>query len=352
MYLPFTDIFDLFIRFLAVGQLSLLGCYVLSQVRTSRSILATGLTICLCAYLLLTAPISNQHYGLLRGFLLFFTEITPYILWLFAFSLLNDKFQPKSLPNWGKVIVVAALLWFLYFFAYLQGSGVFHQVNHVIALCLLVHVIFISIRDLADDLVNTRRNIRILLALFTCIYFSFVLILELGDASLRDSSTFSITNALLILVFTSIISWCIFNNKFKDETAIVTKPIDTIEQVIEPEIPLVFQSTYQRLGQLMKEGFYTETQLSINQLANKLKIPEHQLRVLINQHLGFRNFSEYLNSYRLPVACSQLEDVANLRKPILTIALALGYGSIATFNRAFKEKTGKTPKEYRNQFQK
>ena len=77
-----------------------------------------------------------------------------------------------------------------------------------------------------------------------------------------------------------------------------------------------------------------------------------QRRELINKHLGFRNFSGFLNSYRLPIACSQLEDLTNIRKPILTIALELGYGSIATFNRAFKAKTGKTPKEYRSQFQK
>jgi AraC-like DNA-binding protein len=41
-----------------------------------------------------------------------------------------------------------------------------------------------------------------------------------------------------------------------------------------------------------------------------------------------------------------------MRKPILTIAFDLGYGSVATFNRAFKAKMGKTPKEYRNQFRK
>lgn len=352
MFLSFTDIINLFIRFLAVGQLSLLSFYVLSQARTSRSILATSLSICLCAYLLLTAPIPNQHYGLFRGILLFFTEITPYILWLFAFSLLNDRFQSKSLPRWSKGIIISALLWFLYFFGYLQGKGTFHQINHAVELSLLIHVIFISIKGLADDLVNARRNVRILLVLYTCIYFSFVLMLELGDSSFRDSSVFSIINAFIILLSTSMIAWSIFNNKFKDETAKSTIKIDTKAQVTVPEIPRVFQNAYQSLCQLMADGFYKETQLSISQLASKLKIPEHQLRVLINQHLGFRNFSEYLNSYRLSAACSQLEDINNLRKPILTIALELGYGSIATFNRAFKEKTGKTPKEYRNQFQK
>jgi AraC-like DNA-binding protein len=115
---------------------------------------------------------------------------------------------------------------------------------------------------------------------------------------------------------------------------------------------LVFKNTNEKLGQLMLDGFYQETQLSIKQLANKLKTPEHQLRELINKHLGFRNFSDFLSSYRIPAACAQFEDIAHIRKPILTIALELGYGSIATFNRTFKAQKGMTPKEYRSKFQK
>ena len=33
--------------------------------------------------------------------------------------------------------------------------------------------------------------------------------------------------------------------------------------------------------------------------------------------------------------------------PILTIALECGYGSIGPFNRAFKQRLGMTPSEYR-----
>ena len=68
------------------------------------------------------------------------------------------------------------------------------------------------------------------------------------------------------------------------------------------------------------------------------------LRTLINQELGYRNFNDFLHHYRLQEASARLvgEDL-----PILTIALECGYGSIGPFNRAFKQRMGMTPSEYR-----
>lgn len=71
-----------------------------------------------------------------------------------------------------------------------------------------------------------------------------------------------------------------------------------------------------------------------------------QLRESINQHLGYRNFNDFLNHYRIDEAAQRL-----LRQdlPILSIALDAGYGSIGPFNRAFKQLKGFTPSEYRAQ---
>jgi len=352
MYLSFTDIFDLFLRFLAVGQLSLLCHYILSKNQNLSSALAVSVNICLCAYLLLTAPIPDHYYGILRGILLFFTEVAPYLLWLLVLLHFKDNFQPTKWSIWIKVSIGLMLLWFIYFFGYIKGSGSFHQVNHVIQLFFIIHIIYVAVQEFPDDLVQARRNARLVTIICTCIYLILILILELGNAAIRDSSIFSLVNAGLVLVSTSFFSWHYFNNRFTEKTK--TASIEEIkdDDNYPPSIPLVFKNFYQQLNQLMQDGFYTETQLSIKQLANKLKMPEHQLRELINKHLGFRNFSDFLSSYRIPAACVQFEDITFIRKPILTIALELGYGSIATFNRTFKAQKGMTPKEYRNKFQK
>jgi transcriptional regulator GlxA family with amidase domain len=104
---------------------------------------------------------------------------------------------------------------------------------------------------------------------------------------------------------------------------------------------------YQKLMALMEEGVWREEGLSVAALAARVGLPEHQLRALINGQLGHRNFSAFLNAWRLPAAKALLADPAEARKQILQIALDVGFGSIAPFNRAFKEATGKTPTEFR-----
>lgn len=78
-------------------------------------------------------------------------------------------------------------------------------------------------------------------------------------------------------------------------------------------------------------------------------MPEHQLRALINGELGHRNFSAFLNAYRLTEAKRLLADPEQARRQVLQIALDVGFGSIAPFNRAFKEATGRTPTEFRKE---
>ena len=101
----------------------------------------------------------------------------------------------------------------------------------------------------------------------------------------------------------------------------------------------------QRLRQAMSERrAYRREGLTVASLAADLGPGEAALRALINQQLGFRNFNDFLHHHRLQVAAARL-DVEDL--PILTIALASGCGSIGPFNRAFRQRFGMTPSEYR-----
>ncbi len=95
------------------------------------------------------------------------------------------------------------------------------------------------------------------------------------------------------------------------------------------------------------ERVYRQEGLSIGLLAVKLGMPEHRLRTLINRELGHRNFSVFLNGYRIDEAKAALEDPDQIDVPVLTIALDAGFRSITPFNRAFKAATGLTPTEFR-----
>jgi AraC-like DNA-binding protein len=92
------------------------------------------------------------------------------------------------------------------------------------------------------------------------------------------------------------------------------------------------------------EFAYRREGLTLAGLASSLDLGEAVLRRVINQELGYRNFNDFLHHYRLQEASERLarEDL-----PILSIALECGYGSIGPFNRAFRQRFGMTPTEYR-----
>jgi len=103
-----------------------------------------------------------------------------------------------------------------------------------------------------------------------------------------------------------------------------------------------------RIKALMEtERLYREPGLSLGQLADRAQLPEYRLRRLINEELGYRNFNAFLHDYRIKDACAQLADPEMRRIPILTIALSVGYQSVNTFNRGFREIMGTAPSSWR-----
>ena len=87
--------------------------------------------------------------------------------------------------------------------------------------------------------------------------------------------------------------------------------------------------------------------LTIRLLSEKMGVKEYRLRQAINQHLGYRNFNDYLNGYRIREACAVLSDPSKKELTVLEISYPLGYASLAPFNKAFKDTTGMTPTEWR-----
>lgn len=104
----------------------------------------------------------------------------------------------------------------------------------------------------------------------------------------------------------------------------------------------------QRLQQLMViDGLYRDADLSLGSLARRLGLPEYRLRELIHRQLGYRNFAAFVNEHRLHDVEQRLADPAWDRRPILTLALEAGFGSVGPFNRSFKARHGMTPSAYR-----
>jgi len=97
------------------------------------------------------------------------------------------------------------------------------------------------------------------------------------------------------------------------------------------------------LRKLLDEGVHREMRLNRAALAKKMGIGEHHLSRVINHHFKM-SFNELINGYRIEDAKRRLKEEA---VPVTTIAFAVGFNSIASFNRVFKEQVGMSPTEFR-----
>jgi AraC-like DNA-binding protein len=121
----------------------------------------------------------------------------------------------------------------------------------------------------------------------------------------------------------------------------VLKDSRPLAPVSPEETPLV-----EALNNTMnKDRAYTDHDLRIADLATRLKVPEYKLRRTINRNLGYQNFNQFVNRYRIEEAARRL--ITEPRTPVLTIALDVGFRSISSFNTAFRAQYKTTPTDYR-----
>ena len=117
---------------------------------------------------------------------------------------------------------------------------------------------------------------------------------------------------------------------------------------VTPALDRASKADLERLEGLMsRDEVWKEEGLTIASLALRANIPETQLRRLINDCLGYRNFPSYVNAHRIAAAKARLSDPGEARVSISTIAYDIGFASLGPFNRAFKEEAGVSPSEWR-----
>jgi len=97
--------------------------------------------------------------------------------------------------------------------------------------------------------------------------------------------------------------------------------------------------------------FYEDPELSLGSLAAQLDMNAHELSRIINAALK-KSFADFINEYRIRDVARKMQDPANDQYTLLGIAYDSGFNSKTNFNRAFKQLTGKSPNEYKNQLKK
>jgi AraC-like DNA-binding protein len=335
---------DVVVRLVACGaSLLLLVLLLTGDVRRGLKLPLAGLLIGSIGYLINSSSLIVNGTPA-RPWTDLASIFTPFFTWLFALRLFER--EPPQAVVWG-IAAVLGVTWLTAYFV-LPHNHVTFYVIHVIGLALVADLFRGATAGRADDLVEQRRTLRLWLPLLVAAQAGGILVFELvtGRGTGNHDPRIQLINALLILALT------LFAGKalLRTEPELLLRTEATPSP--EPEAPLLSPSEMvlrEKLDGAMAAGFYRTPGLTIAGLAEHLGTPEHRLRALINQRLGYRNFSAFLNRYRIDEAKAALADRARVDLPVLTIAMDLGYNSLPPFNRAFRTETGTTPSEFRRQ---
>lgn len=94
-----------------------------------------------------------------------------------------------------------------------------------------------------------------------------------------------------------------------------------------------------------EQQLYLDPTLNINQVAQQVKANSKAVSTIINQGFGV-NFNDWINGFRVEAVIQRCQQGDHHQFTLLSIALECGFNSKATFNRAFKKKTGQTPRHF------
>lgn len=361
--LPSISLLDMVIRLMVLGQLLLLVALLLREpVSVIRQLLlAAGISV--AGLIMLTAPIDDEHYGLLRNLLLILTDAFAFIFWLLIRYQFDDDFRPSQWPLPVKLMLSILAMVFVYALGVRAGVTPLHDLIHALGLMLVLHAGYVAARGFKDDLLDGRRRARIVVVLVISLYSTVLVIFEFADDRFRNAAVFGFINAVALLLACTVAIARLFRLHFDPVAGSIQPPVsslllqpDTITDTVPsnqniPTSSAVDARLSEALDAFIASRGYHQNALTITSLAQQLDCQEHRLRRLINQTRGYRNFNALLNDLRIADAMERLADPAFDDTPVLSIALGLGYDSIGPFNRAFKTKTAQTPGEFRRNVQ-
>jgi AraC-like DNA-binding protein len=302
----------------------------------------TGALFCLsaAAFALHSGGAETRALGPLRWIASLLSGAGTAYFWLFAVTLFGERhFAWSRLAPIALLTGVAAIGWSL---PRATANGVW-VVHNALEVALVAHVVAVIAGSWRGDLVESRRSLRgpflAAVALYAAVLSGFEIVEAIGTlpawAGIAQAAT---------LAAMSLGGACVFLGVRRN---LFEAPARAREREgIDPRDRVVL-ATLDRTMRI--EEIWRREGLTIGALAAAVGVPEHRLRRLVNDGLGHRNFSDFLNGHRIEAAKRELGDPRHAERSVSEIAFALGYASLGPFNRAFKEATGTTPSAWRAQ---
>ncbi len=344
-----TELIIAFFRFSAISIFMVLGAIFLRDFANRQvAWLGAWASFSGAAYLICTSPTLNAFFGAGMIFIEIFCHSGQIAIWLFSLSQFRDRL--KIWPTFALISIGFYLSGRVHFdLLHETGSGFELPAYAVYTLArfgLIAHMIYVAWEGRDDDLLEARRKFRLV----------YIVAVTLTTLVIASAETFVPQPALTgtpVLLLQSVGMWFLaatlawYGINLRSVAFVSGQSGPLKSQKPAPEDPNERHDLASVEQLIETDKLYLQSGLTIAGLAESAGLPEHRLRRLINRHLGYRNFADFLNHYRITAAQARLSAVSDRNIPVLTIAMELGYGSLGPFNRAFKERTGVTPTEYR-----
>ncbi|WP_346882704.1 AraC family transcriptional regulator [uncultured Algibacter sp.] len=233
-----------------------------------------------------------------------------------------------------------------------------HVFIHIQVVCYLVAVFIVLIRAKKIYLENYANSS---MAFYTWLFQLTIAISVLHVFAIfkniykfSDYETFYYwTRVALQLIELTIFCWYVLKalnapNLFKSVDSKLKLTSNLISENNTPitEAPKINDEVQALKNYMINEEPYLDSSLTIQGLANQMKLHTKDVSILINHTIG-KHFFDFINEYRIQKATQILEDSTQNQLTVLEILYHVGFNSKSSFNTAFKKYTGETPTAYR-----
>lgn len=238
-----------------------------------------------------------------------------------------------------------------------------YVIPQLIMMGFCFHAVYLAIQDIGNDLVESRRRVRVPFVIAMGLLVVAILIRGIIIAFEHYVDILGIHISPMhneLLFFYMFLITMVFNISCmrlqSDALQVIILPPERQPLHLKPvpnvsvkiDNPALVNRIYDVLKQ---EKLYTRTGLTIGDLAKRLSLQEYRLRRVINKQLGYRNFNQFMNELRIEEACRRLAEPSEQREQIAKIAYDVGYFALSSFNKAFKDIRNLTPTQYRDSIQ-
>ena len=338
---------DVIVR--VAGATLLLAATILLSGRDDRrnGLFFLPLSLCLCGFLAGNTPdaalrlsgLAGQTAYLLSGFGAVF-------LWWFCLSVFDRTFRPRGL------VLATGLAWVAIaaadrgLFGDALGDAGLSRLLIVLGLGMVAHLAWRLIRDRSGDLVNGRREARVLVVLLLGGQLLADLIIDVVMGFDWQPRAFSILQNTALLVFTG---W-LLHLRLRASASLPSAPIASGPAFPHP--PASASAEGERLKARLQalvdvDRVHLDPDLTFGRFVTLMGAPDRAVRRLINHELGYDHFRTFLNAHRMVEARRRLADPAHRHDKLIAVAMDSGFSSLASFNRVFRDVESCSPGAFR-----